>query len=71
VGPRSSLEAVEKKKIPSPRWESKPRTPIIQSVLVENRGAAITSNLLEFVVDVISRRNVYGVENSFRIIVIL
>jgi hypothetical protein len=29
VGPRAVLDAVVKRKIPSPRWESNPRTPIV------------------------------------------
>jgi hypothetical protein len=32
VGPRAVLVAVVKRKIPSPRRESKPRTPVIQPV---------------------------------------
>jgi len=32
VGPRAVLDAVIKRKIPSPRRESNPRTPIVQSV---------------------------------------
>jgi hypothetical protein len=32
VGPRAVLDAVVKRKIPSPRRESKPRTPIVQPV---------------------------------------
>jgi hypothetical protein len=32
VGPRTVLDAVVKRKIPSPRRESKPRTPIVQPV---------------------------------------
>jgi hypothetical protein len=32
VGPRAVLDAVVKRKIPSPRRESNPRTPIIQPV---------------------------------------
>jgi hypothetical protein len=32
VGPRAVLDAVMKRKIPSPRQESNPRTPIIQPV---------------------------------------
>jgi hypothetical protein len=32
MDPRAVLEAVVKRKIPSPRWESNPRTPIIQPV---------------------------------------
>jgi hypothetical protein len=30
VGPRAVVDAVAKRKIPSPRRESKPRTPIVQ-----------------------------------------
>jgi hypothetical protein len=32
VGPRAVLDAVVKRKIPNPRRESNPRTPIVQSV---------------------------------------
>jgi hypothetical protein len=32
VGPRTILDAVVKRKIPSPRWESNPGTPIVQFV---------------------------------------
>jgi hypothetical protein len=32
VGPRDVLDAVVKRKIPSPRRESNPRTPIVQPV---------------------------------------
>jgi hypothetical protein len=32
VGPRAVLDAVVKKKIPSPRRETNPRTPIVQPV---------------------------------------
>jgi hypothetical protein len=32
VGPRAVLDAVVKRKIPSPGWESNPRTPIVQPV---------------------------------------
>jgi hypothetical protein len=34
VGPRAVLEAVVKRKIPSPRRESYPRTPIVQPVAI-------------------------------------
>jgi hypothetical protein len=30
VGPRDVLDVVVKRKIPSPRWESNPKTPIVQ-----------------------------------------
>jgi len=33
VGPRAVLDLVVKGKIPSPRWESNPRTPIVQHVV--------------------------------------
>jgi hypothetical protein len=32
VGPRAVLDAVVRRKIPSPCWESNPRTPIVQPV---------------------------------------
>jgi hypothetical protein len=32
MGPRAALDAVAKKKIPTPRRESNPRTPIVQPV---------------------------------------
>jgi hypothetical protein len=32
LGPRASLDAVVKRKVPSPRQEWKPRTPIVQPV---------------------------------------
>jgi len=32
VGPRAVLDAVVKRKIPSPRRESNPRTPVVQPV---------------------------------------
>jgi hypothetical protein len=37
VGPRAVLDAVVKRKIPSPRRESNPRTPIVQTVTVSSR----------------------------------
>jgi hypothetical protein len=43
VGPRTVLEAVVKRKIPSPRRESIPRTPIVQSVAQRYTGWAITA----------------------------
>jgi hypothetical protein len=36
VGPRAVLDAVVKRKIPSPGRESKPRTPIVQPVAQRN-----------------------------------
>jgi hypothetical protein len=32
VGPRAVLDAVVKREIPSPRWESNPRTPTVKPV---------------------------------------
>jgi hypothetical protein len=32
IGPRAVVDAVVKIKIPSPRWESKPETQIVQPV---------------------------------------
>jgi hypothetical protein len=36
VGTRAVLDAVVKRKIPSPRWESNRRTPIVQPVAQRN-----------------------------------
>jgi hypothetical protein len=38
VSPRAVLDAVVKRKIPSPRRESNPRTPIVQKVSNKNFG---------------------------------
>jgi hypothetical protein len=43
VGPRAVLEAVVKRKIPSPRRESNPRTPIVQPVALRYTDWAITA----------------------------
>jgi hypothetical protein len=43
VGPRAILEAVVKRKIPSPRRESNPRTPIVQPVAKRYIDWAITA----------------------------
>jgi hypothetical protein len=32
VGPRAVLDVAVKRKIPSPLWESNPRTPIVQPI---------------------------------------
>jgi hypothetical protein len=38
VGPRAVLDTVVKRKIPSPRRESNPRTPIVQAVAQRYTG---------------------------------
>jgi hypothetical protein len=43
VGPRAVLDAVVKRKIPSPRWESNPRTPIVQPIAQRYTDWAITA----------------------------
>jgi hypothetical protein len=43
MGPRAVVEAVVKRKIPSPRRESNPRTPIVQSVAQRYTDWAITA----------------------------
>jgi hypothetical protein len=45
VGPRAVLDAVVKRKIPSPRRESNPRTPIVQPVAQCYTDLAITALL--------------------------
>jgi len=47
VGPRAVLDAEVKRKIPSPRWESNCRTPIVQSVA---RRTCYKSNTLANIV---------------------
>jgi hypothetical protein len=42
VGPRASLDTVVKRNIPSPRWESNPRTPIVQPVAQRYTDSANT-----------------------------
>jgi hypothetical protein len=44
VGPRDVLEAVVKRKIPSPRREPNPRTPIVQSVAQRYTDWAIAAH---------------------------
>jgi hypothetical protein len=46
VGPRAVLDAVVKRKIPSPHQESKPRTPIAQPVAQRYTDWAMTALLL-------------------------
>jgi hypothetical protein len=41
VGPRAVLDAVVERKIPSPRQESNPRTPIVQPVAQSSNERAI------------------------------
>jgi hypothetical protein len=43
VGPRAALDAVVKRKIPSPRQESNPTTPIVQPVAQRYTNWAITA----------------------------
>jgi hypothetical protein len=59
VGPRAVLDAVVKKKIPSPRRESNPRTPIVHLVAQRCTDWAITA-LLGAVVSLFCE-SVYGV----------
>jgi hypothetical protein len=42
VGPRAVLDPVVKRRIPSPRRESNPRTPIVQPVAQRYTGSAVT-----------------------------
>jgi hypothetical protein len=47
VGPRAVLEAVVKRRIPSPRRESNPRTPIVQLVAQRYTDWAIIRSILK------------------------
>jgi hypothetical protein len=50
VGPRAILDAVVKRKIPTPRRESNPKTPIVQPVAQRHTEL---SRLLKFTLDII------------------
>jgi hypothetical protein len=50
VGPRTVLNAVVKRKIPSPRRESNPRTPIVQPVAQRYTDWAITAPFTRYLV---------------------
>jgi iron-sulfur cluster repair protein YtfE (RIC family) len=50
MGPRAVLDAVVKRKIPSPRWESNPRTPIVQSVAQRYHGFHVDDEKNKFII---------------------
>jgi hypothetical protein len=54
VGPRAVLDAVVKRKISSPRWETNPRTPIVQPVAQRYTDWAITVHWTAFVANKVS-----------------
>jgi len=57
VGPRSILDAVVKKKIPSPCQESNPRTPFVQPVAQRyTESLDVETRLFSYVV-ILSRLN--------------
>jgi hypothetical protein len=49
VGPRAVLNSVVKRKIPSPRRESNPKTPIVQPVAQRYTDWAITAQWQEYI----------------------
>jgi hypothetical protein len=55
LGGRAVLDAVVKRKIPSPRRESNPRTPIVQPVAQRYTDRAITA--LRLIIERIKIRN--------------
>jgi hypothetical protein len=57
VGPRAVLDAVVKRKIPIPRRESNPRTPIVQPVAMR-----CTTELIQLVILI---NFVYAIVNSY------
>jgi hypothetical protein len=59
VGPRAVLDAVMKRKIPSPRQESNPRTPIVQPVAQSYTDWAITALIWTEVFGENVRRNLF------------
>jgi hypothetical protein len=64
VGPRAGLDAVVKRKIPSPRRESNPRTSIVQPVAQRYTDWAITA-LKIYRIATILPIAFYGYENLF------
>jgi hypothetical protein len=52
VGPRAVLDAVVKRKIPSSRRESNPRTPIVQPVAQTDKGNQQKNNQQKSVINV-------------------
>jgi hypothetical protein len=50
VGPRAVLDAVVKRKIPSPCRELNPRTPIVQPIAQRYTDWVITALFMQFVV---------------------
>jgi hypothetical protein len=57
VGPRAVLDAVVKRKIPSTRLESNPRTPIVQPIAQRYTDWAITSKCIAITGSEINRYN--------------
>jgi hypothetical protein len=55
VGPRAGLDGVVKRKIPSPRRESNPRTPIVQPVAQRGTDWAITAQIHSHVSEIVYR----------------
>jgi hypothetical protein len=63
VGPRAVLDAVVMRKIPIPRQESNPRTPIVQIVAQRYTEWAITA-LLRFFLLILYRRMQHSFPNE-------
>jgi hypothetical protein len=63
VGPRADLDAVVKRKIPSPRRESNPSTLIVQPVAQRYADWAITALILAG-----TNKNVYLLEKSAEVL---
>jgi hypothetical protein len=53
MGPRAVLDAVVKRKIPSPRRESNPRIPIVQPVAQCYNDRAITAIIIIIIIIII------------------
>jgi hypothetical protein len=66
VGPRAVLDAVVKRKIPSPRRESNPRTPIVQPVAQRYTDWVTTapSNEVKYIFQAIAIVLLYTVKKS-------
>jgi hypothetical protein len=56
VGPRAVLDAVVKRKIPSTRRESNPRTPIVQPIAQRYRGSPVHKLTFSFILFIVYER---------------
>jgi hypothetical protein len=63
VGLRAVLDAVVKRKIPSPRRESNPRTPIVLPLVIRATGG-VTKGLKEYLETIPGKRSVESLQTT-------